>query len=142
MSRLLTRDQIALEAVVHAAPLPAHPATDRSFELPPVLYRATVGCYLGFLGVMAAGLGNPGLLIPMAIFAFFIVAGFSLPAIWVRMQPDNPSRAMTWPRLVREGVATHTGRVTARDAAVQMLILPVLVLMWGVAVVTIAALVG
>lgn len=139
MSRLLTRDEIALEAIVHAAPRPAHPVTDRSFELPPVLYKATVGCYLGFLGVMTAGLGNPGLLIPMVIFAFFIVAGFSLPTIWVRMQPDNPSRTMTWDRLVSEGVATIRGRVTARDAAVQMLILPVLILGWGVAVVAIVA---
>lgn len=142
MTRLLTREEIACEALVHTAPPATQPATDRSFELPPVLYKATVGCYLGFLAVMTAGLGNPGLVIPMVIFAVVIVAGFALPTIWVRMEPEHPGRAMTWARLVRDGVATHTGRVTARDAAVQMLVLPVLILLWGVTTVVIAAAVG
>ena len=141
MSNLLTRQQIASQAIVHDVQPALHPATDRSFELPPILYQATVGCYLGFMAVMSAGLGNPGLVIPMAIFAFFIIAGFSLPMIWTRMRPDNPARPMSWARLVRVGVATHTGRVAARDAAVQMLILPVLILLWGVTTITIAALV-
>jgi hypothetical protein len=37
------------------------------------------------------------------------------------------------------GIATYTGRLNGRDAAVQMLILPVLILGWGMAVVTIRA---
>ena len=68
---------------------------DRNFELPNGLYVATAGLYLGFLAVMAAGLGNPGLVIPMAIFAFFIVAGFGVPAIWTRLKVSpNISQAM------------------------------------------------
>lgn len=142
MTRLLTRDVIAREAFVRDAPAPLHPATDRGFELPSVLYKATVACYLGFLAVMSLGLGNPGLVIPMAIFAFFIVAGFSLPLIWTRLAPETGSKAMSWARLTREGVATYTGRVAARDVAVQMLILPVLILLWGVTTIIIAAMVG
>jgi hypothetical protein len=36
---------------------------------------------------------------------------------------------------------TNTGRLNAREATIQMLILPVLIVIWGLAVVTIAALV-
>ena len=97
--------------------------------------------YLGFLAVMAAGLSTPGLIIPMAIFTLFIVAGFGLPALWTRITPDHKGRNMSWARLASQGIATHTGRVSARDAAVQVLILPALVFCWGVTTVIIAALV-
>jgi len=140
MSKHFTRELVAEQAFVVDAPKVVH-EVDRSFELPRGLYVATVGLYLGFLAVMAAGLSTPGLIIPMAIFTLFIVAGFGLPAIWTRMAPNHRSRNMSWAKLVSEGIVTHTGRVTARDAAVQMLILPVLIFCWGVAAVTIAALV-
>ena len=115
------------------------PETDRSFELPTGLYIATVGLYLGFLAVMAAGLSTPGLIIPMVIFTLFIVAGFGLPALWTRIGPEHRGRNMSWAKLVSQGIVTHTGRVKAGDAAVQMLILPALIFCWGIATVTIAA---
>ena len=141
MSRHFTRELVSQHANVVAAPAPQH-EVDRTFELPKGLYVATVGLYLGFLAVMAVGLSTPGLVIPMAIFAFFIVAGFGLPAIWARLEPRRASRQMRWGELARRGVSTATGRVTARDAAVQVLILPVLIFCWGVTAVTIAAIVG
>ena len=140
MSKHLTRELVAEQARIVAAPKRAV-EVDRSFELPKGLYVATVGLYLGFLAVMAAGLSTPGLIIPMAIFTLFIVAGFALPAIWTRIAPHHGKSNMSWTRLVRRGVVTHTGRVTARDASVQMLILPALIFSWGLAIVTIAALV-
>ena len=139
MVKHLTRELVAEHAVIVEAPKVAH-EVDRTFELPKGLYVATVGLYLGFLAVMAAGLSTPGLIIPMAIFAFFIIAGFALPTIWTRLAPGHRSRNMSWSKLARQGVATATGRVTARDAAAQVLILPVLIFCWGVATVTIAAL--
>ncbi len=139
MVKHFTRELVAEQAIIVETPKVAH-EVDRSFELPKGLYVATVALYLGFLAVMAAGLSSPGLIIPMAIFAFFILAGFGLPTIWARMQPPHRSRNMSWSRLVSQGVATHTGRVSARDAAVQVLVLPVLIFCWGIAAVTIAAL--
>ncbi|RGP40120.1 hypothetical protein BPTFM16_00396 [Altererythrobacter insulae] len=115
---------------------------DRSFELPTALYAATVGLYFAFLGVMYAGLSSPGLVIPMAIFAIFIVGLFGVPAIWTRLAPENESQPLTLGKFGSAGIMTHTGRLAARDATIQMLILPVLVLLWGVAVVTIVALVA
>lgn len=140
MSRHLTRELIAEAADVRTELL--HPVTvDRTFELPRELYAATVALYLGFLGVMAMGMASPGLVIPMVIFAFFIVAGFALPAIWTRMQPGNPVSQMPWEKFRRHGIATLTGRLSAGEAATQMLILPVLIFLWAIACVTIAALV-
>jgi len=43
---------------------------------------------------------------------------------------------------MRGGIDTHTGRLKGRDAAVQMMILPVLIVAWGSAVLVIAGSVG
>ena len=140
MSKHFTRELVAEQAIILDSPQVTH-EVDRSFELPKGLYVATVAFYLGFLAVMAAGLSTPGLIIPMAIFTLFIVAGFGLPALWTWITPDHKGRNMSWARLASQGIATHTGRVSARDAAVQVLILPALVFCWGVTTVIIAALV-
>lgn len=140
MSQKLSRDLIAETAVVHAQ-LPQPLTVDRSFELPAGLYVATASLYLGFLATMAIGLATPGLAIPIAICVVFVTMFFSVPGLWARMNPANPVKAMTWQRLRQRGIATLTGRLSAGEAAVQMLILPVLIFAWGVAMVTIAALV-
>ena len=88
MSKHFTRELVAEQAAIVAAPK-TMPETDRSFELPKGLYIATVGLYLGFLAVMAAGLSTPGLIIPMVIFTLFIVAGFGLPALWTRSRASR-----------------------------------------------------
>lgn len=140
MSKHLTRELVAEQAIIVDAPKPRY-EVDRTFELPKGLYAATVALYLGFLMVMAAGLSTPGLIIPMAIFTVFIVAGFGVPAIWTRLAPETASKQMTFSKLRRDGIATLTGRLSARDASVQMLILPIIIFCWGVATVSIATLV-
>lgn len=140
MSQKVTHAEMTAAAVVHQE---AHAPTivNRTFELPKALYGVTVGAYLGFLAVMALAFGNPHLSILMAIFVFSIVAGFGVPTIWATMKPDTSFRALAWGRFASKGVQTMSGQVTARDASVQVLILPVLILMWGLAVVVIAAVV-
>lgn len=118
---------------------------DRNFEMPTAYYGATVGLYFAFLAVTFAGFGNPGLVIPMAIFAVFIVGLFGVPAVWARLNAnDMPADKgpLTLGKFGKDGIMTLTGRLAPRDAAIQMLILPVLIVFWGIAVVTIAALVG
>lgn len=56
MSRHFARELLAQQAAIVDSPRVAHDA-ERSFELPRGLYTAVVACYLGFLAVMAAGLG-------------------------------------------------------------------------------------
>jgi hypothetical protein len=142
MVERLTRQQLAEQAIIHQAPAQRAATTvDRTFELPTALYAGTAGCYLAFLAIMAIGFGNPALILPMAIFVTFIVMAFAVPAMWMRMQPDHPQRLTSWSRFRRQGIMTAFGRSSANTAMVQVLILPVLILLWGFGVVTIAALV-
>lgn len=113
--------------------------TDRNFELPTALYVVTVGSYLAFLGVMAIGFQSPGLILPMVIFVVYVVMAFATPALWTRMKPDSASRALTLGQFRARGIDTYTGHNTSGAAAIQMLLLPVLILLWGVATVIIAA---
>ena len=134
----------AADARVHANLEDAlrQPVTvDRTFELPARLHVLTVGAYLGFIAIMGLGFANPEMLIPVAIFAIFTLGLFGVPAMWAQMQPDNPGRTLRWSEFAVNGISAFTGRVKARDAMVQVLILPVLILAWGVIVVSIAAVV-
>lgn len=141
----LVQDKIASgEARIVEAPVNApvqDVEVDRSFGLPTALFATTVACYLGFLAIMAGAFGNPGLIIPMAIFAFFIVAGFGVPTIFTRLK-GNDSKPLTQGQFEHEGIMTHTGRLAPRDATIQVLILPVLLVCWGIAAVTIAVIVA
>jgi hypothetical protein len=142
MAERLSREFIAEHAVIHEVPpLRAATAVDRSFELPPALFVGTAGCYLAFLATMVVGFGNPHLVIPMAICVIFVGMAFAVPAMWMRMKPDHAQNLTSWSRFSRHGIMTAFGRSTAGAATVQVLILPVLILAWGLAVVTIAALV-
>lgn len=114
--------------------------SDRNFGLPKALYGATVACYLGFLTVVGTAFANPELAIPMAIFVVFIIAGFGVPALWTRLA-GNASAPATLGEFGLKGIMTHTGRLAPRDATIQMLILPVLLVCWGLAVAVIAAVV-
>lgn len=142
MSKHFTREQVAEQADIRKE-VRKSVEVDRSFEMPKALYGATVACYLGFVGIMAVGFPTPGLIIPMAIFAFFIVAGFALPTIWTRLQANGQAQKepASTGRLFGDGIMTNTGRLSGKDAAAQMLILPVLIVLWGIATVTIAAIV-
>ncbi len=118
---------------------PFEVSVERSFDLPPVLHGLTVGLYLAFLGVMAFAFQDRGLMIPMAVFVFYIAMAFGVPALWVRMQPNHRSKPLSWSEFSRFGINTHTGNMSAKDATGQVLMLPVLILGWGAAIAVIAA---
>lgn len=134
-----------VEAPETAAKVRHQVEIDRNFELPTGLYAITVGLYFAFLAVMFAGFSSPGLVIPMAIFAVFIVGMFGVPAVWTRIKSHDESgddaTPLTMGKFKNVGIMTYTGRLAPRDAIIQMLILPVLIVVWGCAVVVIAALV-
>jgi hypothetical protein len=140
MAERITRQLVADKAIIHEAEALRLPTTvDRNFELPAGLFVATAGCYFAFLAVMAVGFGNPHLILPMAIFVVFIAMYFAVPAMWMRMQPEHRQRLTSWAVFRRDGIMTAYGPSTAGAATIQVLILPVLILLWGIAVVTIAA---
>lgn len=141
MTRKLDRTQIAEVArfVAPTVPEVAHPA--RTFELPVGLYAATVGGYLAFLAVLATTFASPGLAIPIAICALSVIAGFTVPSYWARTKPESRGRSLTWGQFRNRGIQTNTGPLKARDATIQVLILPTLILFWGLSVAVIAAVV-
>ena len=114
--------------------------TDRDFNLPTALHAGFFGLFLAYLGVMWIGFGNPGLAVPMAIFVFFTVAFYVVPMLWSTMAGPTSTRSMALDTLLANGVDTLTGRTSGGAAVAQVMVLPVLILLWGVAVVTIAAL--
>ena len=122
-----------------AAPYLQRACTDRGFELPTALYAATIGSYLAFLAIMAIGFQSRDMLLPMVIFTVYIAMLFGVPALWARMQPETATPPMTLGAFWERGIQTYTGHNQAGAAAVQVLLLPVMILLWGVAVVIIAA---
>ena len=142
MAERITRLAIADKAIVHTDLPVRQPITvDRSFELPTGIYIAMGALFFGFVAVMATGFAAPGMIVPTAIIVVFIAMFFAVPAAMMRTRPETRQKAMTWQRFKREGIATHFGPATAPDATIQVLILPALLFAWGVATVTIAALV-
>ncbi len=143
MSKRISAAELAPLAVVHGTPGQAAlgQQTIRSFELPTGLYVATAACYFGFLAVLSLALMEPQLVIPMAICVVFVTMFFAVPRKWQTMAPDHPARNLSWSRFKQAGIMTHTGPMTARDAMAQVLILPVLILIWACVIALIRALV-
>lgn len=127
------------DALVAKKATPFEVRVERSFDLPPVLHVATAGLYLAFIGVMAVAFQDRGLIIPMVIFVIYIVMAFGVPAMWMRMKPDHAAKPLRWSEFSRLGINTYTGNMSAKDATGQVLMLPVLILGWGLAIAVIAA---
>lgn len=113
----------------------------RHFDLPVSLHAAYFGLVLVYLGLMAFGFRSPGMVLPIAICLLFTAAFYVVPAMWSLMGPVHGDRPPSLTALLGEGIQTHTGWCRGSDAVAQVLILPVLILAWGIAVVSIAALV-
>lgn len=114
---------------------------DRTFGLPAALFVMTVAAYFAFLGIMTAAFGGDGLVIPMAICVVYVVMAFGVPALWTRIGPNDGAQRMSWAAFQGRGVMTHNGPVSAGAAIAQVLILPLAVLIWGIAIAVIAAVV-
>ncbi len=111
---------------------------ERVFGLHPALHIATVAGYFAFLFIMWAAFGERSLIIPFFIFAFFLAAGFGVPALWARIAPNEGPKA-NWAAFQAEGFDCATGHLTAGAATAQVVILPALLVFWGLAVAIIRA---
>jgi|KBSSwiStaDraftv2_1062776.scaffolds.fasta_scaffold1154863_1 hypothetical protein len=140
MSQHVTQADLAAVASVSTAP--SHHKVDRTFEIPAGVYGLTVACYLGFLALMSVLFMNGELVLPMVVIVFSIVAGFGLCHRWASMKPGNDSHTLTGGQFANRGIQTLSGRLTAAEASAQVLILPVLLMFWGIAVAVIFAVFG
>ena len=101
---------------------------------------ATFALYFAALAVMAIGFSSATMGIVAAICLVYLVMAFGTPMLWARMQPGlNASKALSWSAIRSRGIMTWTGKTEAASAAVQILLLPVLILFWAVSVVTLWA---
>lgn len=137
MSQKISSAELAQVAATADAPVLTK--VDRNFGLPNGLYAGTVGLYFAFLAIMTALFMNPELAIPMILFALVIVAGFGICGIWATMNPENDTSPLSWGQFAHRGIQTLSGHLTAGEAAVQVLILPTLIVCWGLAIAVIVA---
>jgi hypothetical protein len=134
-----TRQQLLVRGEV-VAPPSARACTDQCFELPSGIYVAMASMFTGFVAVLATAFrGGHMAVVYGAIFAF-IAAFFAIPAAFANVGPkDARARALSWFEFSDRGMMTATGHSSAREAITLVLLLPFLILCFGIAVSVIAA---
>ncbi len=138
MSERIATQELNQVATVTSAPVQTR--VDRNFGLPTGLLLAAAALYLFFLATLTAMFGNAELIIPMTVMMGFVVIAFGLAGKWAAMKPENDTRPLSWGQFSNRGIQTMTGPLTAGEASVQVLILPVLIVFWGLCIAVIAAL--
>ncbi|MCW3797778.1 hypothetical protein OMW55_08175 [Sphingomonas sp. BN140010] len=139
---LLAREEIVSAPVLSAqAEALSEGCTDRNFGLPAPLLLGSFALFMAYLAVMSIGFMADGLVLPMAVNVIFVAAFAYVPAKWATMKPRHDDRALSWAEFKARGIDTLTGRTGAGEAATLVLLLPACIFFWGVATVTIAALV-
>lgn len=140
----LDRDALAREAeplgrletqAALSPPRPLHRPGPRNFQLPRAVFAAMALMIAGYVGVMA-GVFSPGagMGLVMAI-CFVCVAGcFGVPAIMARVRTDDRRGAMSGADFATQGLETATGRLGMGAALAQVLIMPVLLLIWALVI--------
>jgi hypothetical protein len=132
---LLARDEIVAAPAQRAC-------TDQTFELPAGLYAAMAAMFAGFVGILAFAFRGGHMAVAYGVIFAFIAAFFTVPLLFPKMGAKfGGAKPLDWFDFSDDGIMTATGRSSARDATVLVLVLPFLILCFGIAVATIAALV-
>ena len=130
----LAESESASLPTVPAQPAPAMP------DLPVGAARLVVSAYVGLIGVLFAFFaGSPLATFSLVICAFFVAMFFAVAKTFLAIEAD-PTVKPSMDRFLRDGIDTLTGRCGGRDALVQMLIVPVL-LMLGLSAMGVAGMV-
>ena len=115
---------------------------DHNWGIPTAIYASMVLCFAGAITVLALSF-NSGMAVSYGIIFAFLVAFFAIPSLFVKTSRGRGgnAKALGWFEFVDKGIVTATGRTKASEAATLVLMLPVLILCWAIAVAIIAALV-
>jgi hypothetical protein len=141
MSRRQTREQLLVQNEIVAAPA-KRACEDQSFELPTAIYVAMASMFVGFVAVLSFAFRGGHMTVVYGVIFAFIAAFFAVPALFPRMaREQRRTKALSLFDFGDRGIATATGRASARDATILVLLLPFLILCFGIAVTTIAALI-
>jgi hypothetical protein len=139
MTTRLTSETLVARDEIVAAPA-ARACNDQSFELPTGLYVAMGLLFAGFVTVLGTAFST-GMSVSYGVIFALLAAFFAVPAIFPRLAPrESRSKALKWAEFREMGIAIATGRTSARDTMILVLLLPFLILCFAVAVATIAAL--
>ena len=138
-TRVKTEILVARDELV-AAPL-ERASTDQSFELPKGLYIAMAALFAGFIGVLSLSFRGGHMAVAYGVIFAFIAAFFAIPALFPAMAPDR-RKTLSWAMFRMRGIQTATGRSSAGEATVLVLLLPFLIFCFGMAVAAIAMIVS
>lgn len=140
MSRRQTREQLLVQNEIVAAPA-KRACGDQSFELPTAIYVAMASMFFGFVAVLSFAFRGGHMAVVYGVIFAFIAAFFAVPALFSGMAHEQRrTETLSLFEFGERGIATATGRASARDATILVLLLPFLILCFGIAVATIAAL--
>lgn len=123
---LIGRDEIV------AAPAP-RACVDQTLGLPGGLYVVMAMMFVGFISVLAMSFRGGHMVVAYAAILAFLVAFFTLPALFQRQ------KGLSWAMFRYKGIQTATGHASATEATILVLLLPFLILCFGIAIATIAA---
>ena len=132
-AQLVASDQIA-EAPTERS------CNDQNFGLPTGIYIAMASMFVGFIAVLSIPLDGQMAVSYGVIFAFLGMF-FAVPSLFPRLAGRDRTQALKWQEFAERGIDTATGRTSASSATVLVLLLPFLILCFGIAVAVIAALV-
>lgn len=128
----------ARDEIVDAPPKRA--CEDQSFELPAGLYIAMATMFAGFVAVLSFAFNSGHMAVAYGVIFAFIAAYFAVPALFPRMAPRKATKALRFFEFGHRGIATATGRATALEATILVLLLPFLILCFGIAIAAISVL--
>jgi hypothetical protein len=137
-SRLNSEVLIRSDEIVEAPA--ARACDDQSFELPSGVYVAMAALFAGFIGVLSLALRGGQMAIVYGVIFAFIAAFFAVPAILPAMAPSG-KKALSWADFRSRGIQTATGRSSAGEATVLVLLLPALIFCFGIAIAVISAMI-
>lgn len=141
MSRRQTREQLLVRDEIVTAPA-KRACEDQSFEVPTAIYAAMVTMFVGFIAVLSLAFRGGHMAVVYGVIFAFIGAFFAVPALFPgQVSEQDRTKALSLFDFGHRGITTATGRVSARDAAILVLLLPFLILCFGIAVATIASLI-
>jgi len=140
MSRRQTREQLLVRDEIVAAPA-KRACEDQTFELPTAIYIAMATMLAGFIAVLSLSFRGGHMAVAYGVIFAFIVAFFAVPALFPgQASEESRTKALSLFDFGHRGIATATGRASAREATILVLLLPFLILCFGISVATIASL--
>ncbi len=135
------QEQLLAQCEIVSAPA-ERACHDQSFELPTGIYIAMASMLAGFVAVLSLAFRGGHMAVEYGVIFAFIAAFFAVPSLFPRTgEQEGRAKALSWVDFADRGIVTANGHATAREAAILVLLLPFLILCFGIAVAAIAAVV-